>query len=314
MAEKLSGETGIGQSKEKLAEGKVVLVLGASGLVGSRFVEMFGGPNVIVLTHDQLDITKPMGTENNVRSCRPDYIINFAAYTDVSRAQEEYRGLCWRINYQGVRNILNVIDPEETRFIQISTDYVFGGTPARPGPYTEDTRINTSSELLTWYGYSKAAAEDLVTRKYGDRATILRITYPVRANFGRKLDYLRGPLDFYKKNRRLSHPLFNNQHICITHIDEACEALKKIIEGEKYGVFHAASKNTTTPYELISYFLESFLRERPNVDSREMGDYVSRYPQYGGLDVAKTEEQLEMKFSYTVEIVHELLAQTDLIY
>ncbi len=310
MAERLPGEP-INQAKEKLAEGQVILVLGASGLVGDRFVEMYGGPNVISPPHNQLDITEPESVREYIRSLRPDVVINFAAYTNVSKAEEEDSGLCWLINYKAVRTLLDEIDPEKTRFVQISTGYVFGGSPARPGPYTEDTKITSGAQRLTWYGYSKAAAEIRVIEKFGDRATILRIDYPVRAKFDRKLDYLRAPLDFYRKNRKLPHPLFTDQQITITFIDEACFALKKIIEGEKYGIYHAASRDTTTPYKLIGYYLERVMGEQSNIDSRHMGEYARRYPQFGGLNVEKTEKKLGMKFSYAVEIIEQLLEQAD---
>src|SRR6266404_7029462 len=246
--------------KEKLASGKTILVLGASGLVGSRFVEFFGGANVLTLDSKSLDITDKMDVAYFIERHKPDIIVNFVAYTNVTEAEKQrgdINGECYRTNVIGVQNFVDAIgeiSPEKTEFIQISTDMTMTGFEDDPGPYAEDHLAEIDSDKLTWYGYTKAEAERVVKEKLGARAIIVRIICPVRRKFEGKLDYLAGPLA--KFDAGLLKAMFGDQQISITDIDELCAALAKIIEGKKHGVFHDGSSDTGTPYEIISYLLK----------------------------------------------------------
>src|SRR5260221_8959175 len=128
------------ETKERLnCEGSVV-VFGASGMVGSRFVEMFGGENVITPTSSELDITNKEALEKFIDRYKPKFIVNFSAYTNLNKSEEQKdnkSGDCWQINVEGVRNILDMIDPEQTHFTQISTNMVLNASLDDPGPYKE---------------------------------------------------------------------------------------------------------------------------------------------------------------------------------
>lgn len=285
-----------------------ILVLGSSGLVGSRFVELYKNKYTLLTpSHQKLDVTHIEKVAQYLSRTKPDVVINFSAYTDVGEAENQRgdkSGKCWKVNVEGVRNLLGAIDFDKTRLIQISTDYVFSGRDDDPGPYSSDHPAETNQDKLTWYGFTKAEAERLILEKMGDKATILRIIYPVRAKFDGKLDYLKKALDKYN-NGKLP-PLFTDQTISIAFIDEACLALERIIEKSLMGIFHAASKDTTTPAEIIPYYLEKVLGKKPDVTFNKMGEWAKRFPQHGGFKVEKTEKALGIKFSTTREIVDKL--------
>ncbi|OGM15501.1 hypothetical protein A2V56_01600 [Candidatus Woesebacteria bacterium RBG_19FT_COMBO_42_9] len=298
------------EAKEKL-DGRI-LVLGGGGLVGSRFLELYGG-DFVVPSKTELDITDPEEVRRFIEEQKPDFIINFAAYTNVSgseRPEEKGKkdGQCWRINVEGVRNILDALDPKNTHFIQISTDMVFSGKVDDPGPYSEDHPPEKDETKLTWYGFTKAEAERLVLNKLGDDATILRINYPVRAKYNRKLDYLQAPLAKYREGNLW--PLFTDQQISITFIDEACEALARVVKGKYRGIFHAASSDITTPYEIIPYFIREVEGTEVKVQSRPLGDFEGRYAKYAGLRVEETQRRLGIRFSTWKEIADELAKQS----
>lgn len=296
--------------KERLGVGKI-MILGGGGLVGSRFLELYGG-DFVAPSKTELDITNSEQVRKFIERQKPDFVINFAAYTNVSAAElpEEKgkkNGQCWRLNVEGVRNILAAIDPKKTHFIQISTDMVFSRKADDPGPYSEDHLPEINKTRLTWYGFTKAEAERLILDRFGSEATILRIIYPVRAKYDRKLDYLRAPLAKYREGNLW--PLFTDQQISITFIDEACEALARIVRGKFRGIFHVASSDTTAPYEIVTYFLQKVERKNIHVQSRLLGDREGRYAKFGGLKVGETERKLGMRFSTSKEIVDELVKQ-----
>lgn len=297
----------------------LILVTGSEGLVGSRYLEISQfKKNLHPPKQVELDITKPAELKAVVSSYDFDAVINFAAYTDVSEAEKQRgnkNGDCWQVNVEGVRNLVSAIKPrrEKVHFIQISTDMVFPGSKEKPGPYFEDYKPETDENKLTWYGFTKAESERIVMNELGDNGTILRINYPVRAKFDQKLDFLRNLLKKYDDGNL--PPLFTDQQISITFIDEACKTLDKIISGNLAGVFHASSKDTTTPYKIASYLLKKVRNAENVVEATTLTEYLEmkgenayRYPKFGGLKVEKTQELLNISFSSCFEIV-DILAQ-----
>jgi dTDP-4-dehydrorhamnose reductase len=148
---------------------------------------------------------------------------------------------------------------------------------------------------------------------YIKNLAILRIIYPVRAKYDLKLDYLRKPLKLYNEGKL--YPLFIDQQISITFIDEACELINKIITEKKTGIYHCCSSDTSTPYELVNYLIEAKYRVKSTVKSISIYNFLKnvdnplRYPIFGGLNIEKTEKRLNVKYSSCIEIVDKLVEQ-----
>ncbi len=302
-----------------------VYITGSGGLVASRFVELFGDKFALLTPEiDEVDITNKASLISYFENKPVDAVVNFAAFTDVSSAElqrGDKKGSCWKINVEGVSNLIEFAKQRGADFIQISTDYVFPGSKDHPGPYKETDFPSAGSNKLTWYGFTKAEAERLIRKKLGNDATILRINYPVRAKFDKKLDFLRKPLKLFYEGRL--YPLFSDQQISISFIDEVAASLSTILERRLKGIYHTSSSDTSSPYELVSYLLEKVKGKRDVVQSSSILDFIKkqketnpdnpfievRYPIYGGLSVAKTEEVLGIKFGSCKQIIDKLVEQ-----
>jgi dTDP-4-dehydrorhamnose reductase len=90
-----------------------------------------------------------------------DVIINAVAYTDVDKAEQETE-LANRINGEYAGKLARASAINKSKFLQISTDYVFDGTARSPISPTEKTNP------LNAYGRSKALGEDLVQESGAD--------------------------------------------------------------------------------------------------------------------------------------------------
>lgn len=295
-----------------------VLVTGGTGLVASRFLELSKSKFELSSPHyPDFDLTKIESIEKVIDEFKPEVIVNFAAYTNVSEGENQRgdeKGVCWRVNVGGVGNLLRAIKDRNIRLIQISTDMVFSGSEEDKGPYDEEHDREKDPDKLTWYGFTKGQGERLVEEVLQEKATIVRIIYPVRAKFSGKLDYLRGPLAKFDGGELKA--MFSDQQICITFIDELALVLEKIVNENMYGIFHLASEDTITPYDLISYLLEKSRGIENVIHKSSLGELIKngtikryRYPMFGGLKVTKTEEALGLKFRTTREIVDELVRQ-----
>lgn len=294
-----------------------ILVTGAKGMVGSRFAELFGeGGRLVPVDIDELNICDAGAVKHYLSGKDWEAIVHFAAFTDVNEAEKQRgdkSGACWRVNVEGTRNLAEAAG-RGLLFIYISTDMVFPGSERDPGPYGENHQVEAKLSELTWYGYTKAEGENAVKEVMGKEAVILRIMYPVRASFEGKLDYFRKPLALFDEGKL--YPVFTDQQISITFIDEACEAIGRVIKRGEGGVFHASSRNVTTPYEVISCLIEKLREKRGVVKGATLEEFlektgaeVYRYPKYGGLQVEESEKKLGMRFMTTEEIIDEIARQ-----
>ena len=92
---------------------------------------------------------------------RPDGIVNFAAETHVDRSLLDSAPFV-RTNIEGVRVLLEVaIQYGIKRFLQVSTDEVYGSLAPDEPAFSEESHLNPNSP----YAASKAAA-DLLVRAY----------------------------------------------------------------------------------------------------------------------------------------------------
>lgn len=293
-----------------------ILVTGTNGLVGSHFIENYSTKkkDTIILspTQEEIDIADKESVENFFKPHTPDAIIHFAAFTDVSKAETQRNNKnapCWIVNVEGTANLIRACN-YQPYFIYISTDVVFPGTKKNPGPYDEDREPEENSNLLSWYGWTKREAEKLVVKSLGNGA-ILRIANPVRAKYRGKLDYVRKILKLHDTGKL--YPMFVDQYLTLTYINEVSETLKVLLEKRLPGVFHVSSVNVFTPFKLANLLIEKARGVggivKPISMENFLKDTLSRYPQYGGLKVEKTQKKLNLKFLRWEQIIESLSKQ-----
>jgi dTDP-4-dehydrorhamnose reductase len=114
-----------------------VLITGANGMVARAAAEHCReiGDKVVALTRQELDIAEREQVFRSIGEHRPGAVLNCAAYTDVDGAESEPEA-ARRANTLGVQNLAEATNEFGSRFVTISTDYVFDG--AKSGFYTED--------------------------------------------------------------------------------------------------------------------------------------------------------------------------------
>lgn len=297
---------------------KKILVIGGSGMVASRLIDLVKGRFLITASDEKtLDITD----ENAVslffqKNSDFSAVINFAAFTNVDAAEAQKgdeEGLTWRLNVKAPKYLADVCREKNIFLVHISTDFVFPGNSQNPGPYSEDTPLPEDSKGMGWYGWSKNRAEKMV-RESGCKNAIVRYGYPFRADkYDLKLDWARNLLKLYNEHKL--YPLFADQIQSIVFIDEMVEPLVKIIEDEIPGVFHIVSKDTASPYEIGSYLLEKYAGGPIKLQKGSMDEFLSSSakaprPRLGGLSVEKTEKVLGMKFKTWRGMVDEFIRLT----
>ena len=152
-----------------------ILVFGKTGQLAR---ELQARAPVLSLGRDDVDLADPESCAAAIVAREPEAVINAAAYTAVDQAEKDEE-LAIRINGDAPTAMARACAAKGIPFVQVSTDYVFDGSGARPWrPEDEPMPISV-------YGRSKLGGELGVARAGGVYA-ILRTSWvfsPYGKNF-----------------------------------------------------------------------------------------------------------------------------------
>jgi dTDP-4-dehydrorhamnose reductase len=131
-------------------------VLGAAGQLGRDLCPRLPG-EVVPLTRDRADLTRPEALRAALDAIAPDVVVNCAAYNFVDRAEAEPPA-AFAVNAWGVRDLALWCRDRGRLLVHFSSDYVFGLDESRRTPWTE----GDAPGPVSVYGLSKLAGEYLV--------------------------------------------------------------------------------------------------------------------------------------------------------
>ena len=293
---------------------KKILVIGASGLIGSRFVELAKDKfEIIPVDEKTLDITEKSEVDKYFASNLFDAVLNFAAVTNVDGAEKERgdeSGLTWKLNTLGPKYLSEACKQHDRFIVQISTDFVFTGNNNNPGPYDEEAIIPEIVDGIGWYGWTKNRAEKLITES-GSRYAIVRVAYPFSsAKYDLKLDFAKNYLKLFDEGKLF--PIFTDQTFTPLYLEDIVNPLSKILEEELEGIFHIVSSDVATPFDFVEYLLKRARNIEGVVQKGSMEEFLKAEgrtprPRLGGLKTEKTQLRLEMKFRSWKEMVDDFV-------
>jgi len=120
---------------------KKILVTGSNGQLGSELQQLsafYPAYQFVFTSRQELSIEKEESVNDFFSIHQPDYCINCAAYTMVDKAEAEAEK-AFLINADAPGFLAKACLQHNTRFIHISTDYVFDGTSTKPYLETDVT-------------------------------------------------------------------------------------------------------------------------------------------------------------------------------
>lgn len=224
---------------------KKIAVTGASGLVGTRIIELLSDTfEFIPLSQENMDITDKDSVNSYLKSVSFDLLLHLAAYTNVVGAETE-KEKAFLINETGTKNLLQIVQSQKKEFLYISTDFVFDGT--KP-PYTETSVPNP----ISVYGASKYAGEKVV----GNDGMIVRISYPYRSAYEIKKDIFRTLKGLLEGGKTLS--MVNDSLMVPTFIDDIAFGLKYLMNNFSKETFHLVGADAMSPYTLATLIAKTF--------------------------------------------------------
>lgn len=306
---------------------KVILVTGGAGFIGSNFIRYFLETNkdFTVVNYDKLtyagnlnnlkeveallsyrfvrgDICDREQFNRTLKEYKPDYIVNFAAESHVDRSINA-PSVFGQTNFMGTLNLLQCAyefwgrSCADKRFLQISTDEVYGSIDNDSDCFVEDSNLMPNSP----YSASKAGADMMVrafSRTYGLPVIITRCCN----NYG-PYQYMEKfiPTCIVKALNDEPIPIYGdgtNIREWI-HVKDHCSAVvKALFHGTPGEVYNIGSGEEVSNIEMARLILTNLGKSAESI--KNVNDRLGHDRRYS-LDSSKIKSQLNWSCSYKLE-------------
>ena len=273
-----------------------ILVTGGCGFIGSNFIkhmlDNYDYPiwNVDKLTYagsennigelkehpnyqfHQADINEYATLHYMIRENKIDTIINFAAESHVDRSIENSDEFI-HTNINGTHTLLKLMHEFSIKkFIQISTDEVYGTLSEDDEPFTEDTPLSPNSP----YAASKASA-DLLCRSFYETYKYPIMITRCSNNYGpnqhpEKLI----PLMIQKAKKGEKLPVYGDGRNIRDwiHVQDHCEAIDVVLHNGRNGeVYNIGGQDEKRNIEIVNTIMSSLGGEIEYVEDRKGHDW-----------------------------------------
>ena len=263
-----------------------IVVLGAGGRLGAALAREYAGQHDVTgFTHAQLDLAELDRLRSALGPLSFDVLINSAALTNVDYC-EDHPDAAMRLNAEAPGVLAEICREKGSRFIHVSTDYVFDGEKREP--YIEED----PADPISVYGKSKRAGELQVLDVNRD-ALVIRVSWvfgPDRPSF----------VDAILKKARTENEVtaVADKFSTPTYTPDIAALLQPLLDRYAVaGILHLANRGACSWQEYAQWALDcchkfGFPMKAKQVGAASLGEmknFVARRPVYTVLGTEKYE-------------------------
>ena len=251
-----------------------ILVIGCNGQLGHCVKDvndnLINPFDITYVDYDVLDITDFYAVDTYLTENKFDYIINCAAYTNVPKAEfDEYEA--FEVNTIGPKNIAEVCNKLNIKFIHISTDYVY-----------DDCHLineNTKTNPLNAYGRTKLTGDYNALSANPD--TIILRTAWLYSCYGK--NFVKTIINNIDSNKHDINVVFD-QIGSPTEASDLAYAILSIIKSTsegtsiwKGGVYHYTNEGFCSWYDFATMINEFYCQECIELNPEGIHGMVNNY-------------------------------------
>jgi dTDP-4-dehydrorhamnose reductase len=265
-----------------------ILVTGSNGQLGNELKELaskYTQYQFIFLGREEMPINDKSAIEKVFQKHRPAYLVNCAAYTAVDKAESEQEQAN-EINGTAVGILAGFCKRHETKFIHVSTDYVFNGNASSPLKETGNV------DPVNAYGASKLLGEKLAIQN-NPESIIIRTSW-VYSFYGK---------NFVKTMMRLMNEkesigVVSDQIGSPTYAADLADAIMQIISSGKWeaGVYNFSNEGVISWFDFaneIKQLIHSSCIVNPLLT--EQFPTPAKRPKYSVLDKTKIQQTFNIQ-------------------
>ena len=280
---------------------KKILVIGANGFTGRRILDDLSRNLSYQTTgsslHDDIcphsgdyrfirtDICNRQAVEKLFQEVQPDVVINTSALS-VPDYCETHHAEADAVNITAVEHLAECCEAGGSRFIHLSTDFVFGGDTDRP--YTEED----IPAPVNYYGYTKLEGEKRIAAVCRDYAIVRVVVVYGAALPGQHGNVLQLVANRLRSNEEVF--VVSDQWRTPTFVGDLSDGIQRLIENTANGIFHICGDECLTIAE-IAYQVADYMKLNRTlihpVTTEEMQESTP-HPRFSGMSIDKARTML----------------------
>jgi len=244
---------------------KKILITGSKGNLGSALMNVLGNNyRLVLLSHDEFDITNKEQVKEKMEFFKPSIIINTASYNKVDKceeSEEEFKK-AKKINGTAVGFLADAAIKYNSILIHYSTDYVFGKKTdneiekaKKQGGFPE----NETPAPGCRYAETKLMGEQEIYKRKKDLKYYLVRTSKIFGPKGESKSTKASFFDIMIKlaNKQEKIDVIDSEESCFTYTRDLAEKTKEIIEGSfESGIYHITNSLSATWYGAAKYLFK----------------------------------------------------------
>jgi dTDP-4-dehydrorhamnose reductase len=249
-----------------------IAVIGANGQLGSDIVAAFRnhGGTPVGLTHSDLDVSSLERTRQVLGGVGPSLIVNTAAMHHVENCEQD-PARAYEINALGARNLALVARDLDSKFVHISTDYVFDGS--KRAPYVE----SDAAAPLNVYGRTKLAGEAFI-RGTAEKYFVVRTS----ALYGKNPCRAKGARNFVDLMLRRADEgaelrVVDDEIVSPTSTAELAKQIAELSRTDHYGLYHATAEGCCSWYEFAKTIFE-IMQKKVSLQVARPNEFPAKVP------------------------------------
>ncbi|MDP5172763.1 MAG: SDR family oxidoreductase [Bacteroidia bacterium] len=267
-----------------------IILTGSNGLLGQKLVYLLADrPQIKLIAtsrginrhslrggyhYEPLDLLDTEGWRRIFQEVGPTDLIHTAAMTLVDQCETDHE-TCDKYNVEAVAFLASLCKEYGTRFIHISTDFIFDG---EAGPYTE----RAEPRPLNYYGGAKLKAEEIVQNSGVDWA-ILRtmLLYGVTPAMSRSNIVLWAKKSL-EENKEIK--VVSDQWRCPTLAEDLAAGTLAAVMKDARGIFHLSGGEMMSISELVHQVADHWKLDKSlitEIESSSLNQAAKRPPKTG---------------------------------
>lgn len=234
---------------------QVILGTGLSGMVGSAVVESMKDQYVFenLSLEVGVDITNASTVDSYVSKSTAEWILHFAAMTNVDKAEEDRvlgdQGDTWKVNVGATEILVEACKKYHKKLLYISTDFVF------PGGEKVFTEEDTPSPI-GWYAITKYEGEKRV-KELGLEGLIIRLSFPYGQTTGPKKDFVGRFRELFQSKSTIVTPV--DQVFTPTYMGDISKGIQLLMNARASGMYHLVGGSSVTSFEAATLIAKEFM-------------------------------------------------------
>ena len=282
-----------------------ILVVGASGFLGKKAVEIFEKKHSVAgtsllrsdYTFSRLDIANKEDVKKFLDEYNPDLVFNAAAVVDVDLCeQDKYKS--WNVNVNGPLYLAELCSGKKIKLVVISSDYIFSG-------YNLSYKENDIAHPKSFYGFTKSIMEKTVLF-VNPNALIIRLPIIYGYNndgTGDKLvmpviKSLREDKEVIIEDFRIKYPVL---------ADDVIENAMRLIERNERGIFNFSSDKALTRFDMANVVANIFALDKKLIKNGKEKNFLLK-PKEVKLINTKDKSLKFVSFKEGVEIINKQMS------